>query len=207
MSFTPKASIQFIENSELGNTETEFSFSVSGDFYYDLGAKIQLKSGFGIGNLATSQLDYSPLFGCDFDGNGGALQYNSYYKIAINSYYLEVPLKIKFKIIGEVNHVFIDFGIQNYFKINSSEKVKVYECGVYSFDLKNNSLFNHNEYLLTLNAGIGFESKLFKRQKLILEPVIEFALTKTYKEEEGILASTINNSKIMNLGLLLGIKF
>ena len=204
-SISPKISIQKLDDKDLGTTEKELSLALSGDIYYDINEFIQLKSGVNINIIKTSQLDYSPRFSCDHNGQGGVNIYNSYYKTNIKAFYIGIPLDAKIKIVGNENHLFLLLGIQNLIKVSTSENVELIECMNRTLDVEDNFLFTPKKYLAILNSGIGIEFKVFKNKKMILQPLLELSLSDTY-EKVGIVSSVINNSRLLNYGISVGIK-
>lgn len=203
VSLTPKITANQVDNNAVAKSDFATGLALNGDFYFNLLSRLQLKSGLGMQLTRLKQVDYSPLFPCDFAANGETNLYNSYFDITITAVYLSIPLNLKLNLTGGQNHVFLDLGLRNAFKLTSTEKVNLYECGATdAYALMDSKLFAPKDYVFSLNAGIGYQASAFSGKTIILEPVVEYALTPTFQD-----IPILNNGKMLNIGLQLGVLF
>ncbi len=87
--------------------------------------------------------------------------------------------------------------------MTSTEKVNLYECGATdAYALMDTKLFAPENYVFSLNAGIGYQASAFSGKTIVLEPMVEYALTPTFQDIQ-----ILNNGKMLNIGLMLGVMF
>ncbi|MEZ4939314.1 MAG: outer membrane beta-barrel protein [Saprospiraceae bacterium] len=203
VSLTPQITAQKVNNNAVADSDFATGLALNGDFYLNLHSRLQLKSGLGMQLTRLKQVDYSPLFHCDFAVNGETNLYNSYFDIAITAVYLSIPLNLKLNLTGGRNHLFLDLGLRNAFKLTSKEKVNLYECGATDgYALMDSKMFAPKDYVFSLNAGIGYQASAFSGKTIVLEPMVEYALTPTFQD-----IPILNNGKMLNIGLMLGVVF
>ncbi|MBK8965750.1 MAG: hypothetical protein IPM36_03560 [Lewinellaceae bacterium] len=86
--------------------------------------------------------------------------------------------------------------------MTSSEKANLYECGATDgYALMDTKLFAPKDYVFSLNAGIGYQASAFSGKTIVLEPMVEYALT------PFVDTAILNNGKMLNIGLMLGVVF
>ena len=202
LSVAPKLSAYFLEDKELSDDVSAWNGACFVDLYYDIREDLQVKTGVGLHRFVMSQIDYSPLFGCDFNPNWGADIYNSYFKTKIIALYASVPIEFKWKIIEKKNHIYLKAGVEGLLKVASKDLVEVYECGMHTFNVLENSIFVPRPFLVLPNAGIGYEFFAWKDKRVFIEPEVEFSIFRFYEK-----SPIINNGYLLNFGVLAGMKF
>ena len=201
-SFNAKITSLNLDNEVLGSSHSEFSYTLSGNMYLDLGNKFQLISGVSFSQYHFNLIDYYPIFLCDISPNG-VDPHNSYLKNSYHTSYIGIPVEGRWKITGEKNSLFLQFGFEGLYKIRLKEKTTLYECNKLSESewLPGYSKFyDLNNFQLLSKFGIGYEFHLSKKLKLFFEPNIEYSLTNYFDWE-------LVNSKYFNIGLNTGIVF
>ncbi len=200
-SFNAKITHQIFEDSRFGESNDAFSITASGNVYFDLNSKFQLITGLSYSQYQINQIDYSPILACDLTSTFSVDPFNSYFKENYNTGYLGIPLEVRWKIVGEANHLFLQFGFEGLIKVALNESLSLVECnGANEVVAEDNFLKELNNFLLLSKLGIGYEFQLSKKMKLFFEPNVEYSLTKFFKKGSG-------NSNFFNIGLNTGIKF
>jgi len=199
--------VQIFEDSNLGISDNSNNFAISGDVFYAISSKVELKSGLSINQVRINLVDYSLLFGCDLDPiSGVSNESRSYTKQDYRTYYLGIPLESKIKMIGEENHVYIRLGMEFLFKLGSSKEILLSECGGEEREVSGSATHNLRNVIYNLTSGIGIEAKILKDKKMYIEPQVNYSATSLF-EEAGIVSDLTNNVRIIQYGILLGIKF
>jgi Outer membrane protein beta-barrel domain len=186
---------------EVGDSQDEFAYSVTGNVYFDLGSNFQLVSGISFSQYQINLVDYIIAFPCDITSSGIDRK-NSYIKDNYQTGYIGIPLELRWKVIGETNNLFLQFGLEGLYKIKLDEKRTVFECNEVSE--AGILLFTHfydvSNFLLLSKIGIGYELQLGKKVNLFFEPNVEYSLTDFFDLEP-------EHSKFFNFGLNTGIVF
>ncbi len=97
--------------------------------YLRIGSKTSLSTGFGIQFLNYEAKDYTPSFGCDFDGMGGINRHNSWSESKRRVQFLVVPLEFHHYFSNNPNRYYIAPGIQVLFDVLKENTAQLYECG------------------------------------------------------------------------------
>ncbi len=201
-SFNAKITHSDFNQEYFDDSHNEFSFTLSGNIYFNVGKKFHLISGLSFSQYYFNLIDYSPIFVCDLI-SGGVDPKNSYVKNRYSTSYFGIPLEVRWKIAGEKNNLYFQFGFEGLYKIGLNEKPILYECNegngteleqwpFQSYDV--------NKFLLLSKIGIGYEFRLNEKLNLFFEPNIEYSLTNYFDWE-------LVNSKYFNIGLNTGIVF
>ena len=196
-----------LENDELTSSEKSLSFNLRLDAYLDLSSKMQVNTGIVFQQSKITQIDYSPTFGCDFNGSTGSVDFqNSWVEDRGKIYYLGIPIEVKRKFTEKKNHIYGIAGIIPLFKINSGIETSLIECMVSTSELESSVWHNPNTFLIFTDIGFGFEFEILNKRKLFLEPRVSYSITKVF-EEAGISSDLTVNTRLFNLGLRAGFKF
>ncbi len=199
----PKLSTFIYERGELSESQNTINYSFGGSFGLDLTESFELSSGINISLLSIDQIDYSPLFGCDFDGVGGADTKNSFFRDNYKIFYIGIPVDVKYK-LGAKKQLYIKLGGEVLFK--QREKLESYltTCGDEERLVTNNPFADIGNTLFKINTGLGYEF-LIKNQTFFIEPNIEYSLNSVYREV-GILSSITNDVNTLEYGIKIGFK-
>lgn len=186
-------------DSALGEGEASVGFGIAGQAFYDISPRLQLVSGLGIRRLAVSQKDYSILLGCDHDGNGGPLPFNSWLIEEFKPLYLGIPAEVRLKIVGEEKHLFFQAGLEWLLNVGSDNKAWLVECATTRTELPTPLYGDFTNSLFMIKASIGVEFPIVKKRKIFLYPTLAYSLN-------TIFADRATNSRFLNAGLVAGLK-
>ena len=152
------------------------------------------------------QVDFSPIFPNDILKNiGSSPVYNSWFQDDFSIHYIGLPLELKYKLLGEVKHMYLVGGVNPLFKIFQNRESYVYPCGENPILIDNSNIGNEPAFFVMLvRAGIGFETHLADT-KIFLEPRISYS-TNGILKKRGIVSDLTNNSKLLKFGLRLGVR-
>lgn len=204
VSISPKVTKQIFDNSETGTGNTIFGIGFSLDYYYKLSEKVGLRTGVTYNFSQIDQIDYSFAFACDINVNDitGFDLSNSWIEDQYKIHYIGIPLEAILKLIGEQNHLYTRFGIEGQLKIASSSNTFLVECRPNRREIDSNPVLELRKMIFQINLGIGFQLKLSTDKDLYIEPQISYTLNEIFKE-----VLIANNSKRINLGIMMGVKF
>ena len=203
---TPKITQQVFEDADLGVGETLFGFGGGLDIYYDVSNLLQLKTGLQYNYYQVSQIDYSPTFPDDNNGNGSVDIYSSWLEDIYKIHYLGVPVEGRLKVAGEENHIYAKAGIEALFKVADMRESYIVESQTVREKIQNNPLTELQNIVFKAKIGIGYEFKMADKMKLYVEPQLEYSLTGIYKEA-GIIDDLTDNSRLLDVGLMMGVRF
>ncbi len=203
---TPKIATQLFVGDKLIDAMKSYEISLGVDVFYDLSERVQLKSGLNYTAISLREIDYSPTFPGDGDGSGGHDPYKSWYEDKRKGHFIGIPVEVKMKLIGEVNHLYGKLGAETMFRVGSSSQSVVVESGTKETEIPDVLLNDFSPVLFKVNLGVGYEFALASRTKMYVEPVLEYGVNKTFVESDpaGVLN---NNSHLLNFGLMLGVNF
>jgi len=197
---TPQVSLQPQGASQIEGDKFRFCLAVGGDLYYDLGAKMQLKTGLSFLQSKVNYRDYSPQFPDDVH-NGEVLPYKSYWSFNLTQYFVGLPIELKLKLGQEEspNHFFISGGCRMQYLLGTTGTVHLVESGNPHEEQDIDSfLFEFNSFWTLLSAGVGYEWKAGKG-KLGISPVFDYSLTKIFKTD----SSARDNGTVEFIGIRL----
>ena len=204
LSFNPKITNQFFGDSfyENGGSQDRFAYSLIGNLYFNLSDKFQLISGISYSQYQINLVDYSFIFLCDIDPTLGADVQNSYLEYNYHTNYIGIPIELQWKISNDKNSLFLQFGLEGLFKMKVKNDIVLYECGKKS---GTPSLFwpmyyPVNNFLLLSKFGIGYEFNIKQNISLFFMPNVEYTLMNYFE-------AAMDDSKFLNIGLNMGIKF
>ena len=200
--FNIKQSKQIFDDPEMGTGEKLFGFSLGLDLFYDIHERIQLVTGMNYNFTQVNQIDYSLNFACDFNGIE-VDHFNTWSADEFKIHSLGIPLGVRFKLIGQENHLYLKTGLEAIFKIGTSSKSVIWECGTNPIEIENSSVTQLQNSLLKVQGGLGFEIRVSKKMKIYFEPQIEYSTGKVFRKA-GTVSSLNNNSHLLELGFLVG---
>ena len=203
ISVFPRISLQITDDKGTEGNPKNFGLSLYGDAYFDIKPKLKLKTGIGIHNYYLEQIDYSVLFGCD-NVNGSADPYNSFVKSESSTFFLGIPLEFRILFSDNRNHLYSKIGAEALIGIISKSESSIHECGSTSgIVFLEERGFTSRQVLLLLKLGLGYEFQFLENKVVYIEPLFEYSLFKSFEDNEDAL---INNSRLVNIGLLVGMK-
>lgn len=182
-----------------------FHFSI----FYDVNNSYMISSGLGISKLAMELIDSSPSFLCDLSNGLLAEPERSFFAFRHSAYYLSIPLRNRIKVIGEENHLYLDFGIISSFFFTKKSDSYLHECGRNRISVTNNNKFSPKKFLINLDIGVGYEFRVNSKLKAYIEPLCQFYFKQFYDNPPSrILSSELfGNPYILNLGISFGTRF
>ena len=202
-SFYAEQAVPLFDATNLTDQNNSFGFRIAIDFYYDLNDRIQFNSGLLYKDLGLNYIDYSPLFPCDSEGDGSADAFSSWFNNEFQIRYLGLPFQVKYKLLGDANHLYIKPGFSLLFKLNDDKVTTVHSCGSPSYEIDASVAFDIKSSALSFNLGIGSELGLSKQIKFIIEPEFEYGITKFFNRAPD----AISNSRFLSYGIRTGIRF
>jgi hypothetical protein len=203
---TPKIVNQLFVDDNLIDAMKSYELSMGVDAFYDLSARVQLRSGVNYTAISLREFDYSIAFPGDHDGNGRFDPYKSWYEDKRKGHYIGLPVEVRMKLAGDVNHLYGKVGIETMFRIASSSKSVLVEGGTNEVEIPESLLNDFSAVLFKVNIGIGYEFSIGEGTKMYVEPLLEYGVNKTFVEAEFASAFN-NNSHLLNFGLMLGVNF
>jgi hypothetical protein len=192
---------ELADNSELIKPENAVGFNLGLDVFFPLNDRIHLKSGIQYSFLQVKRIDYTWTFGCDFTGNGFDY-FNSWSDDLAMAHMIGIPVEARFRIIGGENHLYIKTGLQSLFKVKQNTETTFVECKIHRGEPNSSTWGEFAPALFFGNLGLGYEFAVRQQFKLYVEPQVEYSLNKIIKEN-----SRPNNSRILNVGVICGVRF
>ncbi len=180
--------------------DPQLGYSIGGNIYYAINERHQIYTGIHVNQINLDFINYSMLLNCDFNSSHGNDYLNSYMRHTQELYYVTIPLRNKFKLNEQDNHLYIQSGFD--FLYLSSSKIESYitECGQHEQALSQAQI-SPISFILLPNVGVGYEFKVYKNIKSFIEFKGEVALTDLFHEFNTI------NIPYYNFGISTGIKF
>lgn len=201
----PKKTTYRFQDADKSESKSQFGIEAGVDFFYHLSKKLTLKSGLSYHFLHNKQIDYSITFGSDIDFTNSGSQVNlqnSWFEDDFKAHYVGLPIELRFKLLGNENHLYTKLGLELLWKFAGSEEIYLIENMGSASLLEMNPTRKLNRTLTLVNYGIGYQIKLSNRQFLYLESQINYSTKNIFQS-----SSILNNSKILNLGLAFGVGF
>ena len=87
--------------------------------HYHLNDRITFSSGIKYRWDRSDNIDYSARLGCDHDGNGGVLIFNSWYEDQIDIKYIGVPIEYRNVIAEKASKLYVKFGYEFLFNVKN----------------------------------------------------------------------------------------
>lgn len=172
------------------------SFSFGVILFYDLSDRLQIKSGIPLEQYSFEIIDFSPLFPSDFiDGMSDVNR--SFRSSNISTSFLIIPVEIRYKLIGGINHLYATGGVRPKFLLDDNSNHSITS----GTDEIESSLLGINSFILDLSFGLGYEFKL-GAQKIYVEAKSFIGLN-DFESFEG---DTFANGRLNGLGLFAGIR-
>lgn len=191
------------------NELTEFSnliiASMVSNVYLDFSTRYSFKTGLSFNFLRIDQIDYSITFGCDFNGTGADFE-NSWIRTNYSNYYIGLPLENKLNITNKKHHPYVKMGGEFLFLVGASGDNRIYECGL---PLHPSTSLEIEPFpvLFLLDLGIGFEFCFEHDRKFYIEPQVEYSVDRIFQQPPLGTPYLIYNNRILNIGIVAGIRF
>ena len=186
-------------NIQMGSIEkAKPGLTVGGSFFYTVNSFIAIETGVFYANKGT-QTDYQELFlGSQINpqtGFSGGTPFKI--KFIYNYNYVDIPVKIGFKLFGEKVKFIVAGGLNtSFFLSEKTTSVKI-ENGRKSKTKQNvTSYYHHSPVIFSPMLGIATNIQLNEYTSLRIEPVYRFSVTPILKD---------GTSKFYSLGINLGI--
>jgi hypothetical protein len=202
---TPKTSFVFFEDNDLGEYSNNIGLNTQLVVHYQWSDKFAVSTGIKYTIDRFSTIDYSPIFGCDFNGNGFDI-YNSWLTNEFTIQYLGVPIEGRYYFRREANRLYVKLGYEYFFKTGESRDAFLLECGTNEISITSNIFDEAKNYGTKINLGIGWEVASNGKSVLTLEPEAAYSTLPVY-EEAGIISDRTNNVRLLDVGLRLGVTF
>lgn len=206
LSFTPKTSIVIFDDKSLGESNRQFGLNIQPSIIYKFNEQLYLESGLTYSLDKLEIIDYTPKLACDFMGEAGFDLYNSWYEDKLDIHYLGLPLQLKYYPSSQSDWFFMRLGIVHLIRISQSGSSVLFECGTNELELDEKIAKKARSSTNKLSLGLGFEIDSGANTKLILEPEIAYQLTAIF-DDPGIVGPTLNNLRLIDLGLKVGVIF
>ncbi len=198
LSLAPQLNISQFGNSDFVENKSSIGWTASGDIYFDLSSKMQLKTGIGFQYLGLRHRDSSAQWPSDVE-NGEWVPGRSYVEYKSNYFLIGVPVEFKLLMNEKANHIFFIGGFQMQTVVDSDGEVIAMVSGQIEPAIQLNSfLFEYNQLMASISLGIGYERQAGKG-KIAIAPLLEYSLNDFFKLE----SSARSNGNLVLLGLRL----
>ncbi len=193
---TPTVTKQVFKNAKEGVGKTLFGIGLGVDYFHKVSNKIQIKTGLSYQYNEIDQVDYALSFATDWDPINGFNPLNSWIEGQHKIHYVGIPVEIRFKLKESENHFYTKLGIGVLLKIGETSKsiINSPDSFEYPTELKSSAF--------DVSYGIGYQWILNSGEALYFEPQVSYSLNSLFDEQ-----SLINKSKLLNYGLVLGLRF
>ncbi len=202
---TPKTAFVFFEDNDLGEYSQNIGLNAQFIVHYQWNHKFAISTGIKYTIDRFSTIDYSPLLGCDFNGNGFDL-YNSWFTNEFTIQYIGVPLEGRYYFKRQGNRLYVKLGYEYFFKTGESRNTFLVECGNNEISVSSEIGDEAKNYGTKINMGLGWEIASSSKSVLTLEPEAAYSTLPVY-EQAGIISDLTNNVRLLDLGLRLGVTF
>ena len=197
--FKPNFTSQVFENKERGEGSNLFGMSFGLDYFYKVSSQISIKAGVAYNLIRIDQKDFTPNFGCDFFSNEVVLM-NSWFEDQYKIHLLGIPLEVLYSLGGNRNHWYVKLGTEVQIKIKEERNSHVVECQNIPREIDLEPFQDLMDLNIPINLGFGYQLKMSDNIDLYFEPEIGYAINKVLKKQ------TFNNSRLLNWGILIGMK-
>lgn len=178
-------------------TESSVSYNFAIDLFYDLTDRLQIKTGLIYESYAYSVLDFTPLSPGDL--MDGVIDVNrSFSRSDIETSSLLIPIELRYKLLGDVNHLYLSSGFSPIFLLVDNS--------IHSVTLGNDelptSIIEVNSIQINLRLGIGYECNLGPLK--LYTAINSFFGLSDFENFEG---DAFSKSRLYGIGLSTGIRF
>ena len=200
VSINPQMNLSTFEDAPYVEKENSFCLGVSGDIYFDVTPRLQIRSGLGIQYLTLNHRDHS--FQWPHQGQSGEwhpdqsfVGYNTRY------YFAGVPIYVKVKTQAKPNHFYVTGGVTPHALISYDGEIVTNEAGhVTTFDTPK-GVYEPVSFFTTVGVGIGYERVIGKR-KIMVEPNFQYSTGLFFKDST---VSSRANGHVGVAGIRMGI--
>lgn len=182
---------------------SSFGIDLQASYYYEINERWLARIGIELSYLNANTRDYSFIFPCDITSNGIS-ERKSYARSTIDWLYISIPIEFQFNLLNGSKRIYLKGGIDNSFYIFGDSRSLLYECGENPRDF-NGFTFQEKKFFGQINFGAGIEFDLKGDRKVFVEPNLEYAFSNVIDIPTVI--GDKAKSRIMNLGILTGIRF
>lgn len=210
--YTPFVLKPIFDNNAKGTGESLLNHKVGLDVYYFLNEKLELKSGIKYSYFEFRQeLDVIlPNSFCETvqtTSNTGEI-YEVLYDDEYEVHFVGIPVELKYFFSDVHENLYTKMG----FEILSLIKSELWLSEVFaSHDCTPFHEMELNKFVYNLSFGIGYETPFTEKINFLIEPNIGITMNKMFKNpknsDDQVTASINNNTRILDLGLLVGLKF
>ena len=186
----------------------QFSYVIGASYYFDIGPKIQLSSGVGLRSKRTQFKDYSPTTFDELFPEPNEEFFDSNFEFNHKLIFLNLPLRSRLKLVGEVNHFYCKLGFNFLLKFIHGGYINFNQSKTSSIKVDETSFQSTPNFLFIPEFGLGYEFKYSKKIKIFIEVANEYALSPLYLKASSLnLVQSSSKTRFYNLGMLLGIRF
>ena len=205
ISVSPLYTTQQLSRNNLGESKGKVNFSGGVQVFYDLSARWQLVSGIEYSYIQVERTNYSLLFPEDVDSNGIALPKNSWITDNYRSHYIEIPLRFRFKIIPDEDHLYITTGGKVGFRLSYSYEGELVESGGPPRPTPVTLVAEPATVQASCMVGLGYEFALSEKLKMYFQPFAELSFSE-YLSKGDVPATLFINSRLIHFGLTVGVR-
>jgi hypothetical protein len=186
-------------DTDLANrTESSAAYNFAIDLFYDITDDDQIKTGLSYENYSFDVLDFSPRFPSDLIGGIDIDIFNSFRTGMVEASFLIVPAELRYKIFGNVNHLYLTGGLAFKFLLED-KSINNITSGDDTFS---SPFLLVKNFVIDLRFSIGYEFKLGSMKYYIA--------TKSFvglNELEKFDGSAVADSRLYGIGLFSGLRF
>ena len=184
------------DNDLASRTESSVSGNFAFDVFYDITDRLQIKTGLIYESYAYSVLDFTPLFPGDLID--GVIDTNrSYNRSDIETTSLLIPIELRYKLLGDVNHLYLSGGPSLNFLLDDNS---IHTITVANDELPT-SLIEVNSIQINLRLGIGYECNLGPLK--LYTAINSFFGLSDFENFEG---DAFSKSRLYGVGLSIGLR-
>lgn len=208
----PFLSVPIFDDFDRGESEPILNHKFGLDLYLSLTENLEFKTGIKYRYLEFRQiLDVIiPPLSCPIDqtlvnvDETYAVRYDEEFAV----HYIGIPIEMKYFFSADHENLYTKIG----FEILALVKDEIWLSEIFaSHDCTPDHALELNRLIYNLNLGIGNEFSLSKKIKLVIEPNIGVTINKIFKNpnksQDAVTAGINNNIRILDLGLMIGLKF
>ncbi|MEM7374776.1 MAG: hypothetical protein AAF587_39655 [Bacteroidota bacterium] len=209
LEINPRISMQRFEQPLLATSGISHGGSISGVAYMNLAPGIEIKTGLNVSLIRIDQTDYSFAFPCDVTSSGFGNPKASWIHTKSNQFYVGMPISLKMNLSKKKSHPYISLGGEALVHLASVQNIVAHECGASEGTKIQNEIRENAPILFIANLGLGYECIRENKTDLYMGLVAGHTLNPTYSEISNFLNldDGFNNSRILTLGIVSGIRF
>ena len=188
-----------------------FSYKLQGVVYVKLADHIQGKTGLGIEQLVVEEIDYSLIFGADYQPGIGFDLRASFRETSFRGTFVTVPLSFQFFVDANNSALYLNLGANAMLQVYNETDIEITASGQRSpaLDTQHSGL-DIERLLLQAECGLGYSWLFPSGREMLVEILCRrvFSEPKEWEEFRSINdPDSIGGKRFQSVGLRLGFRF